>query len=113
MIEILQETTDWGKYKVNNGVYHVNSSGKLVAFQANIDSPIQELNVPSTQFSKSRRKFKKIGERPDPQSEQNSNIIKVKGSTGKEYIIDLDKKTCTCPGFTYRGNCKHVKEYCS
>ena len=51
MIEILQETTDWGKYKVNNGVYHVNSSGKLVAFQANIDSPIQELNVPSTQFS--------------------------------------------------------------
>ena len=45
MIEILQETTDWGKYKVNNGVYHVNSSGKLVAFQANIDAPIQELNL--------------------------------------------------------------------
>ena len=60
-----------------------------------------------------RRKFKKIGERPDPKTEQDSNIIKVKGSTGKEYIIDLDKKTCTCPGFTYRGNCKHVKEYCS
>ena len=112
-IEILQEITDWGKYKVNNGVYHINSAGKLVAFQANIDSPIQELNVPSTQFSKSRRKFKKIGERPDPKTEQDSNIIKVKGSTGKEYIIDLDKKTCTCPGFTYRGNCKHVKEYCS
>ena len=113
MIEILQETTDWGKYKVNNGVYHVNSSGKLVAFQANIDAPVQELNVPSTQFSKARRKFKKIGERPDPQTEKDSNIIEVKGSTGKTYIVDLDKQTCTCPGFTYRGNCKHVKEYCS
>ena len=89
MIEILQETTDWGKYKVNNGVYHVNSSGKLVAFQANIDAPIQELNVPSTQFSKARRKFKKIGERPDPQTEQDSNIIEVKGSTGKTYIVCL------------------------
>ena len=97
---------------MNNGAYP-NSSGKLVAFQANIDAPIQELNVPSTQFSKARRKFKKIGERPDPQTEQDSNIIEVKGSTGKIYIIDLDKKTCTCPGFTYRGNCKHVKQYCS
>ena len=109
MIEILQETTDWGKYKVNNGVYHVNSSGKLVAFQANIDSPIQELNVPSTQFSKSRRKFIKIGEREE---ELESHIIKVTGSKGNVYLVDTEKKTCTCPGFTYRGHCKHVKEYC-
>ena len=109
-IEILQEVTDWGKYKVNNGIYHVNSAGKLVAYQANAKEPLQILNVPSTQFSKSRRKFKKIGERPE---ELAANIIEVKGSTGKTYIIDLDKKTCTCPGFTYRGNCKHVKEYCS
>jgi len=109
-IEILQEVTDWGKYKVNNGIYHVNSAGKLVAYQANAKEPLQILNVPSTQFSKSRRKFKKIGERPE---ELDANIVEVKGSTGKTYIIDLDKKTCTCPGFTYRGNCKHVKEYCS
>ena len=109
-IENLQEVTDWGKYKVNNGIYHVNSAGKLVAYQANAKETLQILNVPSTQFSKSRRKFKKIGERPE---ELDANIVEVKGSTGKTYIIDLDKKTCTCPGFTYRGNCKHVKEYCS
>ena len=109
-IEILQEVTDWGKYKVNNGIYHVNSAGKLVAYQPNSEEPLQVLNVPSNQFSKSRRKFKKIGERAE---ELDANIIEVKGSTGKTYIIDLDKKTCTCPGFTYRGNCKHVKEYCS
>jgi hypothetical protein len=88
----------------------VNSAGKLVAYQPNAKEPLQILNVPSTQFSKSRRKFKKIGERAE---ELDTNIIEVKGSTGKTYIIDLDKKTCTCPGFTYRGNCKHVKEYCS
>ena len=109
-IEILQEVTDWGKYKVNNGIYHVNSAGKLVAYQPNSEEPLQVLNVPSNQFSKSRRKFKKIGERAE---ELDANITEVKGSTGKTYIIDLDKKTCTCPGFTYRGNCKHVKEYCS
>ena len=109
MIDILQEVTDWGKYKVNNGVYHVNSAGKLVAYQPDIDAPVQTLNVPSTQFSKVRRKFKKIGERPE---ELNKNIIEVKGSNGNVYLVDTEKNTCTCPGFTYRGYCKHVKEYC-
>ena len=104
-IEILQEITDWGKYKVNNGIYHVNSAGKLVAFQPNADEPVQELNVPSTQFSKARRKFTKIGERPE---ELAADVIQVQGSNGKVYTIEDGK--CSCPGYTFRGNCKHVKE---
>ena len=107
MIDILQEITDWGKYKVNNGVYHVNSAGKLVGYQVNVDSELQVLKVPSTQFSKARRKFKKIGER---QEELPSHIIEIKGSKGNIYHLDKDKGTCTCPGFTFRGTCKHVKE---
>jgi hypothetical protein len=107
MIEILQEVTDWGKYKVNNGIYHINSAGKLVAYQPNIDAEIQELKTPSTQFSKSRRKFVKIGERPE---EIADNVIVVKGSNGNTYTIEDGK--CSCPGYTYRGNCKHVKEHC-
>ena len=39
--------------------------------------------------------------------------VSVKGSKGNEYQVDTDKGTCSCPGYTYRGNCKHVKEYCS
>ena len=92
-------------YKVNNGIYHVNSAGKLVAYQPNADAPVQTLNVPSTQFSKARRKFKKIGERPE---EFASDVIIVKGSKGNTYTIEDGK--CSCPGFTFRGNCKHVKE---
>jgi hypothetical protein len=107
MIDILQEVTDWGKYKVNNGIYHVNGSGQLVAYQPNKDAEIQVLNIPSTQFSKARRKFKKIGERAE---ELANHIVKVEGSKGNIYYVDIIKKTCTCPGFTYRGNCKHVKE---
>ena len=109
MIEILQEVTDWGKYKVNNGVYHVNGAGKLVGYQVNQDSELQVLKVPSTQFSKSGRKFKKIGERAE---ELAKHIIEVQGSKGNVYYVDTVKQTCTCPGFTFRGNCKHVKEYC-
>ena len=32
MIEILQETTDWGKKNIANGIYHVNSAGQLVQY---------------------------------------------------------------------------------
>ena len=87
MIDILQEVTDWGKYKVNNGVYHVNSAGKLVGYQVNQDSELQVLKVPSTQFSKARRKFKKIGERAE---ELPSHIIRVIGSKGDLYLVDKE-----------------------
>lgn len=99
MIDILQEITDWGKYPVANGVYHVNSAGQLVQHNDKV------FKNPIKQFSKSRRKFTKIGERPE---ELASDIIQVKGSNGKVYIIDDGK--CSCPGYTFRGNCKHVKE---
>ena len=106
MIQILQEVTDWGKFKVNNGIYHINGAGSLVAYQVNADSVVQVLKTPSKQFSKSRRKFVKIGERPE---ELASHIIEVKGSKGNVYYVDTIKSTCTCPGFTFRGKCKHVK----
>jgi len=105
MIDILQEVTDWGKYKVNNGIYHVNSAGKLVAYQINENAEVQVLKTPSNQFSKARRKFVKIGERPE---EFSKDVIVVKGSKGNTYTIEDGK--CSCPGFTFRGNCKHVKE---
>jgi|TARA_B100002019_G_scaffold266892_1_gene257549 hypothetical protein len=107
MIEILQEVTDWGKLKVNNGIYHVNSAGKLVAYQPNSKAEVQHLKVPSTQFSKARRKFKKIGEYEE---QFDSDVIKVQGSNGNIYTIQDGK--CSCPGYTYRGDCKHVKEHC-
>jgi len=103
MIEILQEITDWGDLKVNNGIYHINGAGSLVAYQPNADAELQVLKSPSKQFSKSRRKFTKIGERAE---ELDSSAVTVQGSNGKTYIIEDGK--CSCPGYTYRGNCKHV-----
>lgn len=101
MIEILQEVTDWGKYPVANGVYHINSAGHLVQHNDTV------FKDPIKQFSKARRKFKKIGERPE---QIDKDVIVVKSSSGKTYTIE--DGNCSCPGFTFRGNCKHVKEYC-
>ena len=99
MIEILQETTDWGKYPVSNGIYHVNSAGHLVQHNDTVfKSPIKN-------FSKTRRKFTKIGERPE---QLDNDVIVIKSSSGKTYTIQ--DGNCSCPGYTFRGNCKHVKE---
>ena len=98
MIEILQEVTDWGDKKISNGIYHVNGAGQLVQYNDKV------FKNPMKQFSKSRRKFTKIGEREE---ELAPGVITVQGSNGEVYTIDNGK--CSCPGFTFRGNCKHIK----
>ena len=99
MIQILKEVTDWGPdSNIPNGIYHVNSAGHLVQYNDTV------FKNPLKGFSKSRRKFVKIGEREDV---GDPRIKRVVGSNGKIYTI-LDGK-CSCPGFIYRGNCKHVR----
>ena len=66
MIEVLQEVTDWGPGQENltakNGIYWVQKkSGWLVAHQAT-GGEKRTFKQPMKKFSKSRRKFKKIGD---------------------------------------------------
>lgn len=100
MIEILKEVTDWSKagHNITNGIYHVNSAGHLVQYNDTI------FKNPLKGFSKTRRKFIKIGEREEV---YHPKVKRVQGSNGKIYTI-LDGK-CSCPGFIYRGDCKHVR----
>jgi hypothetical protein len=100
-ITVLKEVTDWA-YK---GVYHVNGAMELVAYQPTLDAPEKVFKTPIKRFSKSYRKFETIRqyeiENDDP------NVVEVIGSNGNVYIIQDGK--CSCPGFTFRGKCKHVK----
>ena len=57
-ISVLQEVTDWS---IPNGIYHVDKNGHLVAYQGP-DSELKVFSAPMKQFSRSRRKFKKVGE---------------------------------------------------
>ena len=102
-IDVLQEVTDWDlAYTPHNGIYHVNGAGQLVAYQG-ADGVLKRFTNPIKGFSKSRRKFRKLEQY---QEDLPSTAKIITGSNGKEYIVDDGK--CTCPGFTFRGTCKHI-----
>ena len=60
-------------------------------------------------FDKRGRKFEAV--KPNPFKERKSNAITITGSKGQVYYIDREDKTCTCPGFQFRGACKHLGEH--
>jgi len=105
-IEILKEITKWDDpaLTANNGTYWVNSSGHLVAFQSPT-GPRTVFKNPLKGFSKSRRKFEKLGVMDESLPE---DAITVKGSKGQTYVI-IDG-VCNCPGYKFRRTCKHVAE---
>ena len=84
MIEILKEVTDWGDHVISNGYYHVNRQTQLVAYQAE-GGELKIFNKPMKHFSKSRRKFVKIG---DYQEKGSLGGVAVQGSNGTASVID-------------------------
>ena len=104
MIQILREITNWGDQKIANGDYYVNSHGYLVRYMPP-GKACKMFKTPIKNFSKSRRQFKLIGEWPEELPE---GAITVKGSKGNTYTIVNNK--CSCPGFKFRGSCKHLAQ---
>jgi len=59
-------------------------------------------------FDKRGRKFVKGNVKLFNKAKETANVRTVQGSKGQEYRVNDDEKTCTCPGFTFRGSCKHL-----
>jgi hypothetical protein len=91
-------------------VYLLDGNNLIAYIKHNETAPFYFKN-PIKGFDKRGRKFEAV--KPNPfKIKPNSNLIKVQGSNGKEYTVDPDAKSCTCPGYTFRGQCRHLAEHC-
>lgn len=106
-MEALRETTG-GEFPAH--IYLLDGNNLVAYIKKNETQPFYFKN-PIKGFDKRGRKFEAVKPSPFKQIKKASNEIKVQGSNGKEYTVNLDEKTCTCPGFTFRGSCKHVASH--
>ena len=106
-MEAFKEVTDWGNASAPNHTYLLDGNNLIAYIKQGDTSPFYFKN-PIKGFDKRGRKFVVV--KPDVfKVKKESNTIAVQGSKGQTYYVDPEAKTCTCPGFQFRGNCKHLE----
>lgn len=107
-MEAVREITEWTgvDYKTPNHDYLLDGD-KVIAYRPWGTGEIRKMSG-NLKIDRRGRKFIKLD--PNPFEAPKSSLIEVKGSKGNSYFVNPEEKTCTCPGFTFRGNCKHVGE---
>lgn len=86
-----------GRCIVGGSVTRVTKNGRTVALPAIVPDNLQLNQVQWV--------------RPAAPAPVKRETKKVKGSTGKVYLLERQpngKWTCTCPGYQYRRFCKHT-----
>ena len=119
MAEAYLETTVWEDGSKNiNHTYYLEGDKMLAYIRYGTTEPFW-FNKPIT-ISKSGRKFQKVNADAFTNlgaildaikaPERDPDVVEVQGSKGNVYYVNKVEGTCTCPGFTYRGKCKHIEE---
>jgi hypothetical protein len=117
-MQAFKEITDWA---CPNHIYLLDSNN-LVAYIKQGETKPYYFKQPIKGFDKRGRKFEVV--EPNPFNDWSELlkahiaveepvawIKKVAGSKpGVYYTVNTDENTCTCPGYTFRGTCKHIKE---
>ncbi len=108
-MEALREVTEWEvDFRQPNHIYLFDGSKVLAYIRWGEGEPIY-FNTPG-KLDKRGRKFVKADLTLFGPVEAKSKLIEFTGSTGGTYYVDPDAKTCTCPGYSFRGKCKHVEK---
>jgi hypothetical protein len=106
-MQAYKETTVWNDVTNINHTYLLDGD-KMVAYIKFGDTNPFYFKSP-IRIDKRGRKFEALTVNPFD-TKVKSSIVEVQGSKGNVYYVDPDDKTCTCPGFSFRGSCKHILE---
>lgn len=105
-MEAVRETTG-GQFPAH--IYLLDGNN-LVSYIKRGETEPFYFKKPIKGFDRRGRKFETVT--PNPFKEKSkSNAITVTGSKGQVYSVDAEAHTCTCPGFQFRGACKHLAEH--
>jgi len=108
-MQAYQEITDW---KHPNHTYLLDGTNLVAYIKQGETTPFYFKN-PIKGFDKRARKFKLVDAKLFNVKAADTMpwIKQVAGSKpGVNYTVNTEENTCTCPGYTFRGSCKHVKE---
>lgn len=106
-MKIVQETTRWGDATANNLYLVTDNMESIIAYVPEGSKIAQRFRKPIRWDSRGRE-FKILKEI----SENDPNTVIVEGSKGQRYTLTRANGSwsCTCPGYAYRGNCRHSAE---
>ena len=108
-MKAVKEITQWDWEHQPNHIYLLDGD-KALAYIPKGKKDAVYFSVP-LRMNLRFRKFEDLNRNPFNTANIDAPVtIKVVGSNGKLYEVDPKAKTCTCPGFTFRCVCKHVKE---
>ena len=105
-MQALRETTAWSGNCANH-TYLLDGNTLVAYIRAGTDSPVY-FKSPIRGFDKRARKFELVTPNPFSVPMVADHVVLVTGSRGQTYTVDTSAGTCTCPGYTYRGVCKHA-----
>ena len=107
-MEALRETTVWEgvDYRQPNHIYLFDGSKAIAYIKWGEGEP--EFFKNPMAIDKRGRKFVPADIKLFKVKKVKSNVREVQGSKGNVYQVNDEEGTCTCPGFTFRGTCKHL-----
>ena len=109
-MEAVKEITVWeGISRQPNHIYLLEGDRVLAYIKWGEGAP--EYLSGKIKIDRRGRKFVPADKALFKKVKEESNAITVTGSKGQVYTIDPEAKTCTCPGFQFRGACKHLAEH--
>jgi hypothetical protein len=110
-MEALKEITEWKvDFRQPNHTYLLDGTKVLAYRPWHTGEPVWGTPM---RFDRRYRKFepadlKLFGIVDAPASVHVNALQAVEGSKGAIYYVDPEAHTCTCPGYKFRGKCRHI-----
>lgn len=110
-MEALREVTVWKDVAKQPNHDYLLDGDRIVAYRPWGTGEIRVLSG-KIKIDRRGRKFEKLVPNPFKgydKPKADSAIVEITGSKGETYTVNTEENTCSCPGFTYRGKCKHIE----